>query len=191
MKDAKRAEVALKRELMQMRRIEQLEYQFKFAIAAWATVHSRDFRLNYIDAYDDGAHMLTREEMLLTPEEEEMASNLVMWSSTYLLAVQMNTALERISLHHFNKPMEELRAAKIIVNLVRNAFAHNPMEPTWDIPETLRDRIFEVPRVIRLDTHEIQGMTVNIRRFGASSFLRLAQWLRGSYDSSARSSQGA
>ena len=181
MERERRARIALGNETKVVRRIEQLEWQFKFAIAAWATVHSPDHRLNYVDAYDDRAHTLSREEMTLSPEEEEMASNLNLWSAALLLAVQLNVALDKIQPDHFDRPIAELRAAQIIVRLVRHAFAHNPLEPTWKIPEELRDQAFIVPGIITLDTHEIQGTHVNLWRLGPSSFLRLAHWLRTGY----------
>jgi hypothetical protein len=179
----RRASIALRNEARLIRRIEQLEWQFKFAIAAWATVHSPDHRLNYVDVYDDRTHTLAREEMALSAEEEEMASNLNMWSAALLLAVQMNVALDKIQPDHFDRPVEQLRAAQIIVRLVRHAFAHNPLEPTWKVRANLLDQVFIVPGIITLDTHGIQGSHVNPWRLGPSSFLRLAQWLRTGYRS--------
>jgi hypothetical protein len=181
MERARKAQVALRAEARLVRRIEQLEWQFKFANAAWATIHSRGYRLNYVDVYDDSVHTLQREELWLSPEEEEMASNLNLWSATLLLAVQMNVALDNIPLDHFDRPLEQLRAAQIIVRLVRHAFAHNPLEPTWRVPEEYRDQIFQVTGIITLDTHGIPGTHVNPWRLGPSSFLRLAQWLRMGY----------
>ena len=182
MERATRADFARKKEVRLIRRIEQAEWQFKLAIAVWATVHSGGYRLNYADAYDDGAHTLTREEMRLTPDEEEMASNLMLWSTARLLAVQMNAALERISPNHFGRPREELRTAITIVRLVRNAFAHNPFEPIWDMEPEYRDKVFEVPGIIHLDTHGTQGAVMVDRHLGGrSALLRLAQWLRSAY----------
>lgn len=120
--------------------------------------------------------------MELNPDEEEMASNLMLWSATRLLAVQMNTVLERTSPSHFDRPREELRDATTIVRLVRNAFAHNPFEPTWDMEPKYRDRVFEVPGIIRIDIHGKQGtVMVNRHLGGRSALLRLAQWLRSAY----------
>ena len=181
MESARRASVALRREARIIRRIEQLEWQFKFANAAWATVHSQEYRLNYVDVYDDRIHTLSREELLLSKEEEHLPSNLNLWSATLLLAAQMNVALDSIQLGHFERQMEHLRAAQIIVRLVRHAFAHNPLEPAWRIPEEYQDQTFEVPGIIMLDTHSIQGTHVNPWRLGPSSFLKLAQWLRTAY----------
>ena len=191
MERARRANIALRNEGRLIRRIEQLEWQLKLAIATWATVRSPDHRLNYADAYDDRSHTLTREELTLSREEEEMASNLTIWSAALLLAVQMHVALDEIRLDHFDRPRAHLEAAQIIVRLVRNAIAHNPQQPRWRVPEELRDRIFEVPRIITLDTHGIHGAYVNTWRIGPSSFLRLAQWLRTGYTPPVPSAEGS
>jgi hypothetical protein len=184
--DTRRGAVARERESRLIRRVEQSELQFKLSIAVWSTVHDSDYHLNYVEAFDDVAHTLTREEMSLTPEEEDMASFLLEWSAAHLLAVQMDTALDQISPNHFRIPRADFEAAKIIVRLVRNAFAHNPIEPVWNMRPQYRDRIFQVPNVILLDTHGLQGAGVRERHFGGfSSLLRLAQHLRTSHDNGA------
>ena len=79
-------------------------------------------------------------------------------------AVQIDDVMSR---HFGNKPYadkdEERRAARCIVYMVRCAFAHNPIQPRWEVRDGRYVDDFYVPSVgIRLDTRQLHDKPLRI-----------------------------
>lgn len=131
-----------------------------------------------------GKHSMEVEEVNVPPGEQQRASVALQHSATYLLAVAMNTVLER-ALHgdkRFRHPNRSARHACQIARLVRNAFAHSPFQPTWDIrPQICRDQQYEVESLIALDTTGKHGVPVDRLHYGGPiALLRLSGHIRTS-----------
>ena len=109
-------------------------------------------QINYLDTFSFGGHVAYRTELALTTEQEEHAFAALEHCGTYLAAVQVHTVLESIHADPFQIPEPEIAAAFQIARLIRNAFAHNPFGPIWEIREAWKDRTFSVPSVITLNT---------------------------------------
>lgn len=48
-----------------------------------------------------------------------------------------------------NSTSSDVRSAYQIARMIRNAFAHAPMSPTWRIDKDCRDKVFEIPHIIK------------------------------------------
>jgi hypothetical protein len=91
-----------------------------------------------------------------------------------LAAVQVHTALEFVHPDPFHIPEPEIAAALQIARLFRNAFAHNPFGPVWEIRDAWKNRAFYAPGVISLDTSGLDGQPVKRKHYGGPlAILRL------------------
>ncbi|MHB1872564.1 MAG: hypothetical protein ACYCT1_17155 [Steroidobacteraceae bacterium] len=73
----------------------------------------------------------------------------------------------------------DVRGAFQIARLIRNAFAHGPLSPTWLVPKKLRGTRFEVGGIIALDTTGINGSAFDWRHYGGPlALFRLSQFTR-------------
>lgn len=73
----------------------------------------------------------------------------------------------------------EIQAAYQIARLIRNAFAHHPLYPTWSIDEDCRNRTFNVRDIISLDTTPLNSKRLDWRDYGGPlALLRLSQFVR-------------
>jgi hypothetical protein len=119
------------------------------------------------------------EELALEKKQEELASTLLAHSATYLLAVQLDKFLDKVVSQALRESDQELASAWRISHLIRNAFAHDPLAPTWDIKQNLRNQLFRVRDIISLDTTELHGKPVLRHHYGGPlALLRLVQYIR-------------
>lgn len=67
----------------------------------------------------------------------------------------------------FTNPNDDMRNTCSVLYLVRCAFAHNPLVPTWLIKPSFRDKVFEVKDIsLRLDTTGLHRQVGVIPRIG-------------------------
>ena len=79
----------------------------------------------------------------LNGSEEIIRRALIPHCAFYIMAVQMDTILEDIfKKERFKHSNNDIRNASIIISMIRNAFAHNPLYPKWLIPREYINNIF-------------------------------------------------
>ncbi|NET40181.1 MAG: hypothetical protein F6K19_50980, partial [Cyanothece sp. SIO1E1] len=124
--------------------------------------------------------MLQRQVLLgRRSNQEELAFAALEHCGTYLSAVQVHTALEAIHPNPFNIPEKEIADAFQIARLIRNAFAHNPFNPVWEIRNKWKNTVFNVPDIITLDTSDLDGKIVKRKHYGGPiSILRFIEYAR-------------
>ncbi len=119
------------------------ELQFKLALAvSTRCVDSEESPLQYLTTFIHGEHAASKGELYLTKEQERIASVLLEQSATYLMIVQLNSVLEDAIENRLRHPNKDIRDASQIIRLIRNAFAHDPFEPTWEITPCWDNKIF-------------------------------------------------
>lgn len=100
-----------------------------------------------------------------------------------MLANQIDSVLDRLegSGRFASGARPELFGAAWIGRLVRNAFAHNPLAPLWKLDRECRGKVYEVPRVIKLDCRLLKtGEPVRRMDYGGPlALLRLSIFVRG------------
>jgi hypothetical protein len=162
-----------------LKKLQHSELQFKIALAISATCHSSDARaLNYLGQFSYGKHSMDAKELSLTAEEEKMAATIVEHSATYLMAVQLDEILEKLFPNRFEHSDRNIQDGARIVRLIRNAYAHDPLSPTWlKIPAPWRNQVLTVEGIISLNTNSLEGKKVERMDYGGPiSLLRLLQY---------------
>ena len=162
-------------------KLEQAELFYKFCIGTRALIDiAQDKVLEYgpFTFYDD---RVEAEEMELSREEELIAASILEHVGTYMMILQLNKVLEdewgegRLQ---NDKDMEK-QAISQVVRLIRNAFAHDPFKPTWDISIASRCKLYEIPGILTLKTGCLHGKRIERRDYGGPlALLRLLQYAR-------------
>jgi hypothetical protein len=89
----------------------------------------------------------------------------------------VHSVLERIRQDQIDVNYPELESAFQIARLIRNAFAHNPLIPTWEIRESFQNKTYVVPNVISLSTVGLDGKFLKRSDYGGPlSVLRLIEF---------------
>ena len=104
----------------------QSEIFFKLAFAIHKSI---PIKLNYLDQFSWGKHMVERKNLVLTTKEEKTAIGLLHHIATYIIAVQIDTYLQNKYPNRFNNADSSLKSSALIARLLRNAFSHNPFNP--------------------------------------------------------------
>ena len=152
--------------------------------------------VSYLETFSFGKHVAHHGELALTPDQEEHAFSALEHCATYIAVVQIHTVLEAVHPAPFQITEPAISAAFQISRLIRNAFAHNPFAPTWEIRHAWKNRVFNVPDVITLDTTGLDGQFLRRQHYGGPlSILRLITYadavvqLRGGINEAARTSK--
>jgi hypothetical protein len=129
-----------------------------------------------------GKHSFVAADYEMSEEAFELCGALLERLAYRLLAMELNIALEKKfgswkvrSCH----PDELIRNASIVVWMIRNAVAHNILEPVWKIADPmLQDRKFVVADVLAFDTTGLNGKLLQRHDFGGPlALFRLSERL--------------
>ena len=161
-----------------LRKLHYSELQFKLALAVSTTCHSsNEPALRYLGAFSWGKHFMDSEELSLTIEEEKLASSTLELSATYLMTLQLDEVLEKFFSNRFEHSNCSVQNGAFIVHLIRNAFAHDPLSPTWLIPAYCKNKVFNVEGIISLNTNELNKKKLKRSHYGGQiALLRLLQY---------------
>ena len=155
------------------------EVQFKFALALETTVASGAHQFTYLDQFAWGKHAAARVDLALSKEQEELGAALIVHSATYVMAVQMDAAMQDVFPDRFRHSDPDVQAAAWIARLIRNSFAHNPLDPQWQVQPEARGKRYQVEDLIVLDTGGLEGKRVTREHYGGPlALLRLLQFVR-------------
>jgi hypothetical protein len=136
-------------------------------------------RFQYMGVFSWGEHLADKDELILNGEEEELAIALLHHVATYLLANQIDSYLGICRKDRFTDKDKNIRDAACIARLIRNAFAHNPFNPQWQIRmEQCKDKVLNVSDIIKLNTYNLDGKAVNRYDYGGPlALLRLSEYV--------------
>jgi len=160
-------------------RLFNAELQFRLASAVRLAMTRGRQPLDLPTEWTHGAHRVSYEEIALRPDQADFAAFFLHRSATYLMAVTMKDAIRAVFSDPKSAADANVRAAYQISRLIRNAFAHDPVSPTWSIDPDCRDTTFEIPGLIRLDTTNLQGVDFDWRHYGGPlALFRLCRFVR-------------
>lgn len=157
--------------------IAELQFRLASAVRIATTRDVQPFDLPI--TWTHGEHSVRYEEIALRADQGAYAACFMQRSATYLMAVAVKDAIKAVIPDPKHVAEPAVRSAFEIARLVRNAFAHAPFAPAWSIDPDCRDHVFEVPNVIRLDTHGLQGASFDWRHYGGLlAMLKLCRYAR-------------
>lgn len=158
------------------------QIHFKFAYAVSGTVTGNGNRLIYSNQFSYGQHTLEEGQLKLSRKQELIGNTINEHVATYICGLQIDSVLETL---HGNDRLKstksEIRTPSVIARVIRNAFAHNPMNPIWTIRDNERD-VFTIPNVISIDTRELHGIPVKRRHYGGPlSLFKFLEYVRETF----------
>jgi hypothetical protein len=155
------------------------ELQFRLASTVRLAVTLEVQPLDLPIEWTHGQHKVRYEEIALRPDQANYAADFLQRTTTYLMAVAINDAIVFAVPAAEQSEDPDVRGAFQIARLIRNAFAHGPVSPTWLVPKKLRKAKFEVGGIIALDATGIHGSAFDWRHYGGPlALFRLSQFTR-------------
>ncbi len=155
----------------------ELQFRLTSAVRLATTLNKQPLDLPM--EWSHGRHTVRYEEVALRQDQADFAACTTHRCATYLMAVAMKDAIIATVADPENHSDPRISAAWQIVRLIRNAFTHSPFNPTWSMEPKYRDRVFEVPGIIRLDTTGLQGQPFDWHHYGGPlALLKLCRFVR-------------
>jgi hypothetical protein len=157
------------------------QHQFKLSVALRAHCASAqpENGLSYLEIFSFGKHVAGPEELSLTPEQEQFAAAALEHSATYVMAVQIDTALQAVFPHRFSHSCPEVQHSSWIARLTRNAFAHDPLNPIWLTYPECENKVYSIEGIISLSTSALKGKEVQRMHYGGPlALLRFAEFVK-------------
>lgn len=153
------------------------ELFLKFALGVNLDINT-GHTLPYLDTFSFGQHVLTKKDLELNRDQEKTGSKILEHVGTYVVILQLNEVLEnewgpsRLESNDIT-----VRNLSQIVRLIRNAFAHDPFSPKWDISNSAKNQKFEIPKILTLNTNGLHRKRVQRLDYGGPlAILRLIQF---------------
>lgn len=153
------------------------ELQFRLASAVrLATIFERQ-PLDLPTEWTHGKQRVKYGEVALRQDQAAYASFFLQRSTTYIMAVAIREVIPAALPDYRKDPLAA--SAFEIAYEVRNAFAHAPFFPVWRMHKRNKGQVFVVPRIIRLDTRNIDGKPFDWKDYGGPlALLRLCRFVR-------------
>lgn len=163
--------------------LKNAELQYKFALALNTTYSSKDKKdypsFQYLTYFTFQKHWADENELRLTIDEEKRAAMLVDHCAVHLMANQIDTALKDIIPNRFNHPDQEIQNISVFVNLIRNAFAHNPFAPVWKIDRKCKNKQLIIKNNQFMNTKGLHGKPMRRSDYGGPlALLWLSKYIR-------------
>ena len=161
------------------KKLDHIETLYKFVLGISGTCISDKLKISYYDVFVFGKHSTEKGELKLSKNEEKVASQILEHIATYTMMVQLNKIMEIKYPNRLQHSDINIRNASQIIRLIRNAFAHDPLEPVWQITQSCDNQIFQVGNIIKLDTTGLNGKKLKRMDYGGPlALLRLLQYVR-------------
>lgn len=155
------------------------ELQFRLAVAVRLATTLENQSLDVPTDWTHGKHRVLYEEIALRQDQADIAANYLKQTATYLMALTIKEALKKIYTDPKNHKDKNIVAAYQISRLIRNAFAHSPIRPVWQIDPDCRDKEFVVDDVITLNTKGLDQKHFDWRHYGGLlALFRLSKYVR-------------
>lgn len=155
------------------------ELQFRLAVAVRLATTLENQPLDAPTDWTHGKHKVSYEEIALTKDQADIAANYLKQTATYLMTITIKEALKKSFTDPKNHSDKNVIAAYQISRLIRNAFAHSPIRPVWQIDPECRDKEFVVDDVISLNTKGLDEQPFDWRNYGGLlALFRLSKYVR-------------
>lgn len=150
----------------QLRSLVTAENQYKLALMVAGHVHIEGSFDSKCAAFSFGPYLIGKDDLRLDEEEQARAAAALEVSAVKVLAIAVDTALEHVFPDRFTHADRAIADTAIIARAIRNAFAHDPICPRWELRNPRHAGRFEIPGVIILDTTGKDGHEVLWQDYG-------------------------
>lgn len=182
------------------------ELQFRLTGAVRIATTMQRQPLDFPEQWTHGQVSVTYDEMALRQDQAEIAAALIQHSATLTMAVAVKDAIEALVpdlssavrrdgstrlidavndaiANNSDKPWrttEQLVGTTYhIARLIRNAYAHAPFAPRWNINSAIRNITFSIPNVAELNTNGLHNTAFDWRHYGGLlSIYKLCRFAR-------------
>ena len=155
------------------------ELQFRLSCIVRTATNFEELPLNVPLVWTYGKHVIQSAEFALTPDEAAYAGDSLYHAATFLMVVQIRNAIAETVPDAKNHHDANICSAYQIARLIRNAFAHQPFNPTWSIDADCLNTTFTVHGIMEFDTTNLQSKPFNWMDYGGPlAILRLSQFVR-------------
>ena len=160
--------------------IEDAQKLFKLSLAVNGTCAStKQDAFTYLDTFSYFKHTVNRDDLYLDPDDEKLAAAAFEHCAIYVLAVQMDTILGEVFTDRFRHPDSDICSAAWISRLIRNAFAHSPLDPIWQTYSECDNKIYKVKDIITLETAGLNEVRVVRQHYGGPiAILKLSEFVK-------------
>lgn len=168
------------------------ELQFRLTAAVRIAVTQDRQPLDFPQLWTHGKYSVSYDEMALRHDQAEYAAHVIQHSATLTMAVAVKDAIEAVAPNlpdavyekgnqilqavsdaigntqskPWKVPDDQVATTYHISRLIRNAYAHAPFAPRWQINSGIRDHNFIVKDVIELRTRDLHGKSFDWRHYG-------------------------
>jgi len=155
------------------------ELQFRLAVSVRLATTLKKQPLDVPAEWTHGKYRVLYKEIVLTQDQADIAANYLKQTATYLMAITIKESLKKIYKDPRNHKDKNIVAAYQISRLIRNAFAHSPIRPIWEIDPDCRNKEFVVDDVIALKTDGLDQQMFDWRHYGGLlALFRLSKYVR-------------
>jgi hypothetical protein len=163
--------------IVHLRLLEIAAINFKYSIGLSDTILFDGLKINYPAGMIWGKHYANKKELTLTEEEEKIGQTCLQHCASYLCVLQIDRAFEGLKSRGLVSEDNFFEQACKITSVIRNTFAHNPYDPTWQIKPNDKDKYFKLENIIYLDTKGLEGERVLRDHYGGPlAILRLLEY---------------
>ena len=160
-------------------KIEHVILFYKFSLGASNLIKTYDKGLPYYEEFAYLKHKLKKEDLELSRTEEKTGAQILEFIGAYLMITQIHKVLLiewGQNAIEDNDPVK--RSIFQVVRLIRNAFAHDPLKPVWDISSSAVDQEFEISDILKLKTNDLHGKRLDRSHYGGPlALLLLAEFI--------------
>src|ERR1700733_12682652 len=130
-------------------RLRMAEQQFRLACTVHLAVSNDVQTLDVPVEWVFGRHRVFYKDFGLRRDQADHAASQLEMTATLVMAGTIRNALVELFSRIKENSDPNVVAAYQISRLIRNAFAHNMIDPIWSIDEDCRNKTFGIEKVIR------------------------------------------
>ena len=161
--------------------IQQIRKNVMFAIVQYVAMKNNLYTYRNLPERVNWAIENTTLQVVWEDRTDEGFARLVENQMRAVFGVWATTIDSMLNDTYKNQPYEdtnaERRAVRCIVHMFRCAFAHNPIEPKWNVTSAEYKGVFEVPSInYALSTEELNGEPIGKVEFDWFGVINLMQY---------------
>ncbi|STX43949.1 Uncharacterised protein [Legionella donaldsonii] len=154
------------------------EMQFRLMVSVRLACSLQNQPLNVPDLWIFGNNQLEGREIQLNMKEANKAAAFLEHAITYAWSIHAYEAILKCTTSS-DRNDESINAAYQISRYIRHAYTHNPYIPIWSFQDEDKNKRYEIPNIIRLNTSNLHKEKLKWQDYGGFITLwNLSRWIR-------------